>query len=157
MILLGVRTMRLSRNVRGDMNQSITIKVPEEILRRYRHGAGAAHQDLERFMVERLREGAPPIPDDLPAPLREELEALEDQNDKELLRIAQGRLPIAKQRLYSRLLRKNGRGAISSGEQATLHRLGNEARRLTLLKSHAYLLLKWRGHSVPPVDSLQAT
>lgn len=137
------------------MSQTITIELPEEILRRYRRGASAARQDLEHFVVERLNESAPPLADDLPSPLREELRAMEDKANKTLLKIAQSRFPIAQQRLYSRLLRAHGQGIITPREQAKLHELGEQARSLTLRKAHAYLLLKWRGHSVPSVDSLQ--
>ncbi len=137
------------------MTQTITIELPEEILRRYRHGASAARKDLEDFVVERLNESAPPLIDDLPSTLREELRAMEDKDKKALLKIAQSRLPVAQQRLYSRLLRANSQGEITPREQAKLHMLGERARRLTLRKAHAYLLLKWRGQPVPPGDLLQ--
>jgi hypothetical protein len=81
---------------------------------------------------------------------------MEHKDNQSLLQIAQARLPVAQQRVYSRLLRANGDGALTPREQARLSALGEQARRLTLRKAHAYLLLKWRGHSVPLVDSLQA-
>ena len=33
--------------------------------------------------------------------------------------------------------------------------LGEEARRLTLKKAHAYMLLKWRGHAIPSLETLE--
>jgi hypothetical protein len=134
------------------MNQTITIELPEETMRRYRRGASAARKDLEHFVVERLNENAPPTADDLPQPLSKEFQAMEAKNDKALLKIAESRMPIAHQRRYNRLLSANSQGRISPGEQAKLHVLGEQARRLTLRKAHAYLLLKWRGHSVPSLD-----
>jgi len=38
-----------------------------------------------------------------------------------------------------------------------LHAPGEEARRLTLKKAYAYMLLKWRGHDVPSPEELQST
>ena len=138
------------------MSQTITLKLPDETLRRYRQGAIAARKDLEDFVLERLNESAPPVADDLPSPLREELLAMEHKGNQWLLQIAQARLPVAQQRVYRRLLRANSEGALTPREQAKLSALGEQARRLTLRKAHAYLLLKWRGHSVPLVDSVQA-
>jgi hypothetical protein len=65
-------------------------------------------------------------------------------------------LPPAHQRLYSRLLQKNSQGAITVPEKKKLHALGEEARRLTLKKAHAYMLLKWRGHYIPSPEELLA-
>jgi hypothetical protein len=64
-------------------------------------------------------------------------------------------LSPAKQRLYSRLLHKNSQGTITAREKETLYALGEEARRLTLKKAHAYMLLKWRGHRIPSQEELQ--
>lgn len=136
------------------MSQTITLKLPDEMLRRYRRGAIAAQKDLEDFVLERLNESAPPVADDLPSPLREELAAMEHKDNKSLLQIARAQLPVAQQRAYSRLLRANGEGVLTPPEQAQLSALGEQARGLTFRKAHAYLLLKWRGHSVPLVDSL---
>jgi hypothetical protein len=95
------------------------------------------------------------LADDLPSPLREELRALEDLGDEALWEVAQSRLPPTRQRVYNRLLRKNSQGTITAREKETLHALGEEARRLTLKKAHAYMLLKWRGHHIPSREELQ--
>jgi hypothetical protein len=55
------------------MAQSVTLFLPEETLQRYRRGATAARKLLEEFLVECLLETVPPLADDLPSPLREEL------------------------------------------------------------------------------------
>jgi hypothetical protein len=124
-------------------------------LQRYRRGAAAAHKLLDAFLVERLRDAAPPLADDLPSPLREELSVLEDLSDEALWQVTETRLPPARQRVYSRLLRKNSQGTITAREKETLHALGEEARRLTLKKAHAYMLLKWRGHHIPAPEERQ--
>jgi hypothetical protein len=137
------------------MAQTVTLQLPDETLYRYRRGATAARKVLEEFLVERLADTAPPLVDDLPSPLHEELQAMEDMDDDALWEVAQGRMSPTRQRVYSRLLRKNSQGILTTREKATLHALGEEARRLTLKKAHACMLLKWRGHRLPLPAGLQ--
>lgn len=137
------------------MTQTITLKLPDETLQRYRRGATAAHKLLEEFLSERLVEAVPPLADDLPSPLHEELKTLEQFDDDALWQVARSQLSPTRQRLYSRLLSKNSQGTITAHEQETLHTLGEQARLLTLKAAHAYMLLKWRGHRVPSPEELQ--
>jgi len=137
------------------MVQTITLQLPAETLQRYRKGATVARKALEEFLVERLVDAVPPLADDLPSPWHEELRVLEGFDDEALWKIAQSQLSPVRQRLYNRLLRKNSQGTITAREKEKLHTLGEEARRLTLKKAHAYMLLKWRGHQVPSLEELQ--
>lgn len=137
------------------MTQTVTLQLSAETLQRYRESATVARKALEEFLVERLVEAIPPLADDLPSPLQEELKVLEDLDDEALWKVAQSQLPPARQRLYDRLLHKNSQGIITAREKEKLHTLGEEARRLTLKKAHAYMLLKWRGHHVPSPEELQ--
>jgi hypothetical protein len=137
------------------MTQTVTLQLPEETLQRYRRGATAARKVLEEFLVERLLEAVPPLADDLPSPLHEELQGLENLDDEALWKVARSQLPPARQRLYSRLLAKNSQEAITAREKERLEALGEEARRLTLKKAHAYMLLKWRGRRLPLRDDWQ--
>jgi hypothetical protein len=137
------------------MAQTVTLQLPDETLQRYRWGATAARKALEEFLAERLMEAVPPLAGDLPSPLGEELKALENLDDEALQRVAQSQLPPASQRLYNRLLAKNSRGTITAREEETLRALGEQARRLTLKKAHAYMLLKWRGHHIPSREELK--
>ena len=131
------------------MVQTITIQLPDETLQRYQRSAIAARKVLEEFLVDRLIEAVPPLADDLPSPLQKELKELEHLDDEALWKVAQGQLPLAHQHLYSRLLVKNSQEIITVREKEKLHALGEEARRLTLKRAHAYMLLKWRGHHIP--------
>jgi hypothetical protein len=138
------------------MVQSVTLHLPDETLQRYKQGASAARKLLEEFLVERLMEAVPPLANDLPSPLHEELATLEHLDDDALWQVARSQLPPKRQRLYSRLLTKNSQETITEREKATLHALGDEARLLTLKASHACMLLKWRGHRVPPPEELRS-
>jgi hypothetical protein len=137
------------------MTQTVVLQLSDETAQRYRRGAIVARKVLEEFLVERLTDAVPPLADDLPSPLREEMEALENLDDEVLWEVARSQLSLAKQRLYSRLLHKNSQGTITAREKETLYALGEEARRLTLKKAHAYMLLKWRGHRIPSQEELQ--
>lgn len=135
--------------------QTITLDLPDEPFVRYRQGATAAHKRLEEFLIERLVEAVPPLADDLPSPVHEELKALEQCNDDTLWQVARSRFTPPLQRQYNRLLSKNSQGTISEREKEVLHNLGEQARLLTLKTAHAYLLLKWRGHRIPSPEDLQ--
>ena len=137
------------------MTQTVTLQLPEETLQRYQRGASAARKLPEEFLVERLMEAVPPLADDLPAPLHEELQVLEQLDDDALWQVARRQLPSTDQRLYNRLLAKNSQGVITAQERETLHTLGEQARLLTLKAAHAYMLLKWRGRPVPSPAELQ--
>jgi hypothetical protein len=136
------------------MAQSVTLQLSDEALQRHQRGAAVARKRLEEFLVERLMEAVPPLADELPSPLHEELQFLEHLDDA-LWQVARSQLPPSRQRLYSRLLTKNSQGTITAREQETLHALGEQARLLTLKTAHAYMLLKWRGHRIPSPAELQ--
>ncbi len=136
------------------MPETITLELPDEAVQRYRHGATVAHKKLEEFLVERLVEAPLPLADDLPPPLDEVLRALETLNDDALWEVAQSQLSLDQQDLYEALLQKNSEGNIIAAEEEILHALGQQARRLTLKKAHAYMLLKWRGHTIPSPEEL---
>jgi hypothetical protein len=112
---------------------------------------------LEDFLAERLLDAVPPLLDDIPHSLREELNAMEHWDEPALREVADSRLPPSKQRIYSRLLTKNSAGTITAAERGELEALGEEARRLTVKKAHAHLLLKWRGLAIPKPEDLEAS
>jgi hypothetical protein len=136
------------------MQQTITLQLSDEMVRRFRRGAAVAHKPLEQFIEERLLESVPPLADELPPEIRVELEGLEALDNEALWQAAQSQLSTAKQKRYSQLLAKNRQGMLTAVETETLHRLGDESRRLTLKKAHAYLLLRWRGQNptLPLID-----
>lgn len=136
------------------MGETITLELPEETLERYRRSAELEQRRLEDFVAERLISVAPPPVGDLPEPMREELRELARLGDEEVWEIARSRLPVGKQRVLTRLLHRNSEETITPRELETLHRLGDEARRLTLRKAQAYALLKQRGYRLPTREEL---
>lgn len=136
------------------MPQAVTLYLPEEMLDRYRRGAAVARMDLDAFIAERLAETPPPLADDLPDSVRAELKSLEEGDDQALWQAAECRLPDGKQEEYDCLLSKHAEGPLTADDEQKLRELGEEARRLTLKRAHALMLLKWRGHGVPSRQSL---
>lgn len=137
------------------MTETVTLQLTGRALQRYQRGATAARKSLEDFLVERLMEVVPPLVDDLPSSLQEELKTLEQLDDDTLRQVARSQLSPVHQRQYSRLLTKNSRGTITTREQELLSTLGEQARLLTLKAAHADMVLKWRGHRVPSLEELQ--
>lgn len=147
-------TSKLDEAAGGHLSTAIVIEAPDEMIDRVRRGAVAARKPLDQFVIERLQEAMPPSAADLPAPVRDEMNRLEQLDDDALWEIARAGLAPARQRRYDRLLHEQARSGLSASQQAELRRLGDEARGLTLLKAHALLLLKWRGQTLPAPDRL---
>lgn len=135
----------------------VTIEMPEPVLRRFRNGARAAHMALEDFVAERLATTPVPLADELPETLRSELAPLEHLDDAALERVAAQQLSRSAQAEYDVLLAANGQRDLSRIERERLRELGDAARRLTLRRAHAYLILAWRGHPVPTENELVGT
>ena len=133
----------------------LTIELPEALLRRFRRGATAAHKSLEEFLVERLASAALPLSDDLPPDLQAELAPLERLDDAGLWQVAAEQLSASEQAQYDALLDRNSRGSLSAPEVARLHALGDRARRITLRRSHAYMILNWRGLDLSDEEALR--
>ncbi len=74
---------------------------------------------------------------------------MEWMDTKALVEVTRRTLPADEQELYEALLEKNSQGNLTVLEQAQMKELGNKARTLTLQKSHAYLILRWRGYPLP--------
>ncbi len=131
------------------MSQTVTLQLSDEALNCYQRGALAARKPLAEFLVERLVEAVSPLTDDLPSPLHQELEELEHLDDETLRRIARCQLSPVDQRRYQRLLLKNSHGTLTEQEKEDLHKIGEQARILSLKAAHASMILKWRGQRVP--------
>lgn len=132
----------------------VTIELPEPALRRFRRGAAAAQKALEDFLAERLVATPLPLADDLPPTLRAEIAPLEHLDDASLWNVAAQQLSPAEQAEYDSLLAAIAQSELSDTEEGRLRAIGGKARRLTLRRAHAYLILKWRGHTLPAVDEI---
>jgi len=115
--------------------------------------------ETERQAVTRAnnrtgRRGDPPGFDDIPPEYQADVASLERLNDRSLWRIARARQTETDFERYQDLLDKNREGTISDAERQELRDLRAESDLFMLRKAHAVVLLKWRGHSIPPAEKL---
>lgn len=136
--------------------ETVTIQVPEILYRRLERLAALTHRPVESLVVQTLSSSIPPLPDDLPAPTRDALTALEDLSDDELWQLVRGTFPETEYKQLAALREQRRAGTITPEAQATLERLSQEADLLTLRKAYAAVLLKWRGHRLPALADLAA-
>jgi len=127
--------------------QAITVELPDEVYRHVKRAAEGMKRPVERVLASIVK-GATPSLEKVPVEYRAELESLETLGDDKLWKVAESAMPAEGQRRLARLLLKR-KGELSARERETLARLRNQADRLTLRKSYAYLLLKYRGHRIP--------
>ncbi len=133
------------------MSTTVTIELPDEIATKYEKGASLARKELGTFLADRLINLPPFLARQLPPPLEAALADLERRSDSELWQVTEAALNPPEQREYDSLLTKNRIEALSPDEQARLAALGNKARQLTLQKAQAFMLLQWRGHTIPTI------
>src|SRR2546422_11550348 len=134
--------------------EAITIELPEDVYEHVKRAAQGMKRPVERALV-RIVKAATPSLDKVPVQYRPELESLETLADVNLWKVAESREPAEDQRRFAHLLRKSQSKGLSEREQQSLGRLRNEADRLTLRKAYAYLLLKYRGHRIPPLSEVR--
>ena len=133
-----------------------TIEIPANLYRRLERVAALTHRPMEELVRQALEAGVPPLPENLPAPMRDDLIALEGLSDEALWQAAQSRLGEAEARRQSELLEKNSSGTITEHERQTLADLRNQTDQLMLRKAYALVLLRWRGHRLPPLATSEA-
>ena len=121
---------------------------------RVRRAAKGMRQSVEKALITIVKAATPSL-EKVPVAYRPALEAMEDLNDRELWAMAESRLAPARQRRLEKLLDKNQRGKLTERDQLTLTELRTDADRMTLQRSYAYLLLKYRGHRVPTLGDLK--
>ena len=132
--------------------QTITLRLPENIYQRLRRMAETTRQPLEAVVFHSIQGNLPPVTDDFPAEMQNELVTLQSLSDDAIWNIA--KTPVGEEawQRHQLLLQKNETKALSRAEQQELTQLRQNVDRLVLRRSYALALLKWRGHSVPSVE-----
>ena len=138
------------------MPHTVTLTLPESVYENYRHKATTTEKSVKKVIEEVVcaDQPSPPPVDDAPEYLRADLKALGKLSNHELRRIAESHLASAKQRKLSQLLDKNQAGAITKKEHQQLDKILQEGQQLTVIKAHAWVLLKWRGEPIPTYKEL---
>ncbi len=123
--------------------QTVTLDLPQDIYARLQQMARATQQSLEDVVVYTIRGNLPPIVNDLPPEMQEELVSLQSSSDQALLTVAQESVPSEQWRRHEHLLSKNQDGSLTESERAELTQLRTVTDRLVLRRSYALALLKW--------------
>jgi len=134
--------------------QTITLRLPEDIYRRFQRAAQVSRTPLEDVMVRTIRGNLPPTVDDLPLDLQDKLAGLSDLSDEALWEIAREELQADQWQQHRRLLNKNEVGTLTDADRQDLDRLRTITDQFVLRRSYALALLEWRGYTLPiPVES----
>lgn len=134
--------------------QEVSVSLPEHLYQRLQNAAKATQRPLNDILMRAVEVGSPPNWDDAPAEFHVELAALDRLNDEALWRIARERRSEDDMVRWQDLLDKNASGSLTPAEATELAQLRTDADRLTLRKAQAVALLRWRGHNIPPAESL---
>ena len=134
----------------------MAIELPPLLYQRLQRLSELTHRPLQRLVIQTLENNVPVLPDDLPEQKRQLLIQLEALDDEMLWQVAYSRYLADKQREYSRLLAQHKTGSLSEVEQIELEQHQEQANQLMLRKSYAFVLLKWRGYTLPTLAELEA-
>jgi hypothetical protein len=120
---------------------TITLDLPDALVRRAGLAAQAVHRPLEEVLASML-EGALPALDEVPPWMQAELVAMTWLDDHALMMVADERMPAQDQQRLAELSTNAG---LSAEERQTLQTLRDRYGQLTLRKARAFALLSVRG------------
>lgn len=105
----------------------VTVELPSHIYEDLQRVADASSWSLEEVVVQTIKSGMPPLLSKVPEAFHAELLALNALGDADLMRVADGNWP-------------------DPPKQDLMHQ---KADFVTLRRTYALSLLRWRGHPVP--------
>ena len=135
--------------------RTITVTIPAMLFFPLAAAARSSAQSLDVVVAQSLERTLPPhlvalLPNDLQA----ELDAMEQLSDAALRAIAYSIVPPERSAQMDDLIALKQDGTITADQQAQLSALRAESEALMVRKAHAFVLLKSRGHTPPPIDQL---
>ena len=128
---------------------TVTVNLPETVYRRLTGMAIATARSLDDVVNQTIRGNLPPVVDDLPRDMQDELSTLIGMSDADLWALTRSSLPLDQWQRHEKLLEKNGLDDLSGAEQEELSQLRDAVDLFVLRRSCALALLKWRGHALP--------
>jgi hypothetical protein len=134
--------------------QSITLHLSDPVYRYLQQVAAITKRPLEQVVRQSVEGNLPPSVENAPQELHDELLAMQSLSLSQLMHIASSQLTQAQQERYLTLLEQNDMGNISLAESAEMEALRLAADRLMVCKGYALAVLRWRGHSIPPLAEL---
>lgn len=135
------------------MSESITLTLPNRLIEPLRRMATATHQPVESLVLTALEASLPSL-EGLTPPLRDELSALETQDNNALWQIMLEHVPLHVQDELNQLLERHQQEELTTQEQQRLDSLQQHADRIMLRKAHAAAVLRFRGQRIPTLAEL---
>lgn len=129
-----------------------TIQLSSRVYQQIALLAKAKQQSVDAFAEETLQRSLPPATEHMPQRFRADLQQLAFMSDELLWRISRIDLPDDKSADYELLLAANNERDLSATERTQLNNLREEADLLMFRRAYALLLLKRRGHQMPPLS-----
>ncbi len=126
------------------VTQSVTLHLPEKVMRRAREAADALQHPLEDVLTALLNAALPDV-DDAPPEMRAELAEMTWLNSSTLWEIARSSMSGSQQEKLAYLSDIQTQRPLTQAEQAQLETLRCEYGRATLRKARAYALLSLRS------------
>ena len=134
--------------------QSITLHLSDPVYRYLQQVATITKRPLEQLVRLSVEGNLPPSVENAPQELQDELLAMQSLSPTQLTSIANSQLPQSQRERYLSLLEQNSAGGISTEDSAEMEALRLAADRLMVRKGYALAVLRWRGHSIPPLAVL---
>lgn len=134
----------------------VAIPMPQPLYQRLQRLAALTHRPLESLIVQALDANIPPLLEDMPEPIRQDLAALETLDADALRPIAHSAWSPEQSTRYNALLEKEREQTLTPSEKTQLEELYQAANCHMLRKAYANALLKWRGHALPTLAQLEA-
>ncbi|HRI55931.1 MAG TPA: hypothetical protein PK170_02425 [Anaerolineae bacterium] len=128
--------------------QEMTVRLPETVFHRLLGMAQTSHQSVDEVLFQSIRGNLPPLVDDLPPEMRDEVARLVQLRDDELWAMINAPLTESQWHRHEELLEKNAANELSYREMNELATLRDAVDRWVLRRSYAAALLKWRGYAL---------
>ncbi len=126
---------------------SVTVQLPEQLLRSVKQRAAKRRQPLNRQVADLIESGLAQL-DWWEIDIDEMLQPLEAMSDADLWQAAESRLSVKLSRRLESLHSKRQREGLTKDEREQARRLTEQYERGLLIRARAAALLKTRGHDV---------
>jgi len=134
--------------------QSLTITLPESVIRLLNEVAQNTRLSLEQVVQQSIEGNLPPSVVNMPIDMREELIRLQTMPVNEVNTIAHSQIEPTISTRHIQLLEANEGDLLTSTQKEELSQLSLQADRHMLRKAYAWAILRWRGVTIPTLNQL---
>ncbi len=131
-----------------------SIQISERTFQRLFSQAQANQTTVSELAERALIRVLPPSVEHVPPRWRTDLQQMQQMSDEMLWRIARADMPANRVAQYDQLVEAAQQEILLPNEQQQLDTLQEEADRLMIHRSYAWLLLQSRGHKIPDPYSM---